>query len=93
MKRIPKFTTILGVCLILLLVATCNFKNKAEKKRMAVVGRFDVIKKFYLLDGLYKLYPNTGEIWKDRITGKCYLFYILGGSGNGGPALTKFDCN
>ena len=92
MKRITKLTTLLVVCLILLLVATCNFKTKAEKKRMTAVGRFDVIKKFYLLDGLYKLYPNTGEIWKDRITGKCYL-HIWGGAGNGGPALTKFDCN
>lgn len=89
MKNLSK-TMIAVVCLISVLVAGCD--TKKDEARKAATGRFELVSELYLLDGNHNLYPNTGSIWKDRSTGKCYL-YMFAGSGNGGPALTPFECN
>lgn len=92
MMNLKKTALLLAVTWSALLVAGCDVESDVEKARKGFVGRFDVVKELYLLDGKHGKYPNTGEIWRDRETGKCYL-YMFGGSGNGGPALTPFECN
>lgn len=60
--------------------------TKAAKER--IDGRFEVIKTFYAFDGP----PNkSGKVIKDRVSGKCYLYIVVGGGNWGGPAMSETD--
>lgn len=61
--------------------------NITEKETEIVKGRFEIVETFTLFDNSY----SKGQIWKDRKTGKCFL-YFWGSAGYGGPALTNIEC-
>jgi hypothetical protein len=74
---------------LIILVCLLNISACTAERPKEVTGQFDVIKEFYLFDG--SKHGTKGKYIKDRKSGKCY-FYMWGGMGNGGPAITNIEC-